>query len=222
MLLELGPVISKEEVALADQRALLKLVLRLVKVHVRVQGKEEARDRIAVAVARIAGLVMDNPDGVLHKVLQALVQNEASTHIAEEVRARQGDNGEALLVQEEVEEVPRLGLTSLDLVCSEDGEERPVEEPCTLQENFPLGHLGVLEELVQLEDDVCSLVEFPIEDERREGAPDAAHLLRGHRAVGVLGHHATVMLQQLAAERVVAAIVLQLRIAHQAIDDIDI
>mmetsp|Transcript_30389 Transcript_30389/g.69073 ORF Transcript_30389/g.69073 Transcript_30389/m.69073 type:complete len:426 (+) Transcript_30389:252-1529(+) len=213
VLFEFRPVLREEVVALAHEGALLQLALGLIKVHVGVEGQEESGDRVAVA----PGLVVHNPDGVLHDVLQPPVQDQACPDVAEEVGAGEGDDGQALLVEEEIQKL-RLDLL-VHLLHREDGEERPVKEPRALQEHLPLGQLAALELLVEREDDVCGLRKLKVQDEGAQGAPDAAEVLRIDCLL-LNGDHTPVVLQELAAQRVDAAVELKLGVVLKAVDDI--
>mmetsp|Transcript_36878 Transcript_36878/g.93964 ORF Transcript_36878/g.93964 Transcript_36878/m.93964 type:complete len:206 (-) Transcript_36878:795-1412(-) len=159
----------QEVVRFADLLAALELPLGLVVVHLRVQSQQEPSDGVAVA----DGLVVDDPHGVLHDVLQPLVQDQAGADVAEEVWAREGDDGQALLTEEKVQHL------SLGVVQSEDGEQCPMQKPRSVQQNLPLRRLGVLQMLVHLHDHLRGLCDSLIariggapEDGCSKGAPD--------------------------------------------------
>merc|ERR1719491_2109591 len=113
-------MMSQEEVGLAHFFALLQLQLGAVEVEIGVQGDQEAGDWIAVG----ATLEVDDPDRVLQGKLQPLVQDEASSDVPEKMRTRQGDDGETLLVEEDVQRL--LGRA----FGPENREERPMQQPC--------------------------------------------------------------------------------------------
>mmetsp|Transcript_22000 Transcript_22000/g.41427 ORF Transcript_22000/g.41427 Transcript_22000/m.41427 type:complete len:387 (+) Transcript_22000:26-1186(+) len=217
ILLEILPMALQEVIDFADLLAFLQLKLSLVKIHLDVQGHEKSGDWIAID----CGLVLDDPNGVLHQVLQPLLQDEARGDVAEEVRAREGDAGQALLVQEEIQQL------HFHLFGGKDREEGPVKEPCPLKQDFLLGHLRVVQEVVDLEDHVCcslrpvrGLFKLAVQDERCQRTPNAADLLRSHHwALRVLGDHPPIVLEELPAEGVVSTVVLQLCVMHQSIND---
>mmetsp|Transcript_59751 Transcript_59751/g.166818 ORF Transcript_59751/g.166818 Transcript_59751/m.166818 type:complete len:208 (+) Transcript_59751:828-1451(+) len=95
-----------------------------------------------------------------------------------------------------------------------------MQEPSALGQDFPLRELRVVQNLVKLEQQLRAILMRQVQHRGRDRAPNAACLARRLRPVWILRGDASVVLQDVPAHRVIATIILQLRVAHKSIEDV--